>query len=388
MHYPIWIIFTTIISLYIGLNGLKKKSLSTSGAISAIVVGFITFSLSVVVGIVLIAFFLSSSKLTKLGAEKKRLIEKDYKTGGQRTAIQVFSNAFSATILLLLIPITTSTITTPTSPQTPSSLLTLLPSPSTVPFLTTTPMWFTALIIGALAHYACCCADTWSSELGSLSPSPPHLITTLEKVPAGTNGGVSRNGTLAGLVGGVFIGVVASIVVLIEILIWSSSTTTTEMITIMLTILTICTISGFLGTALDSILGSFLQCSVWDTKDNIVIEILSWDDFDKKIGKGGRGYDPKIDGLGATTGDKTGNKTVKTNTVQPMTQNDYYSVDNTTTQRQRQPQGDNVNVSGGVSDGDRYRHICGYPTLDNHQVNLLSSSIIGFGVAMCTLLMG
>lgn len=51
-------------------------------------------------------------------------------------------------------------------------------------------------------------ADTLSSELGVLY-GPPRLITTLEPVEVGTDGGVSLAGVLAGLGGGTLVGLLA-----------------------------------------------------------------------------------------------------------------------------------------------------------------------------------
>lgn len=60
---------------------------------------------------------------------------------------------------------------------------------------------------GYIAAIATVTGDTLSSELGMLSRSRPYLITTFEKVPIGTHGGVSLMGELGGFAGALLIGV-------------------------------------------------------------------------------------------------------------------------------------------------------------------------------------
>jgi len=59
---------------------------------------------------------------------------------------------------------------------------------------------------GALAFSA---ADTWATEVGTLSSVEPFSIVNVRRVPVGTSGGVSLTGTLAGIAGALFIAIEA-----------------------------------------------------------------------------------------------------------------------------------------------------------------------------------
>jgi len=63
-------------------------------------------------------------------------------------------------------------------------------------------------LAAALAEAA---ADTMSSELGEVLGGEPRLLTTLRRVPAGTDGAVSAAGTLAGVAGAVLVALAAAL---------------------------------------------------------------------------------------------------------------------------------------------------------------------------------
>jgi len=67
-------------------------------------------------------------------------------------------------------------------------------------------------LISAVAALGEATADTLSSELGEVLGGEPYLVTTFRRVPAGTDGAISLNGTLAGAAGAAMIIVVAAII--------------------------------------------------------------------------------------------------------------------------------------------------------------------------------
>lgn len=56
-------------------------------------------------------------------------------------------------------------------------------------------------------------SDTWASEIGRHSRTPPRLITSGTPVPAGTDGGITLLGTAGGIAGALFIAVLARVLV-------------------------------------------------------------------------------------------------------------------------------------------------------------------------------
>lgn len=102
-------------------------------------------------------------------------------------------------------------------------------------------IWPTIAYTGAMAAVT---ADTWATELGGLSPTQPRLITTWEKVPPGTSGGITLFGTLAALAG-------SGAIALISILVFPEF--------FFLKPLVLLIIAGATSSLFDSLLGATLQ---------------------------------------------------------------------------------------------------------------------------------
>eukprot|EP01102_Stenamoeba_stenopodia_P009266 TRINITY_DN2733_c0_g1_i1.p1 TRINITY_DN2733_c0_g1~~TRINITY_DN2733_c0_g1_i1.p1 ORF type:complete len:308 (+),score=67.47 TRINITY_DN2733_c0_g1_i1:40-924(+) len=226
-------------SLFLAFRSVKKKSLSSSGAIAAFGVGLLTCLAGYRFAIVLVTFFLTSSKLTKYKAERKKQLEDGYQEGGNRNAVQVFANGGWATLLCVWYLWSYGWDEYPLTPSIYS------------------PFDSNFIILAFIGHYACCNGDTWASELGILNPTKPRLITApWRSVPPGTNGGVSVVGTAAAVFGGAVIGLSY----------WVSECLFVASSQVGWKIVVLGALSGFAGAMIDSLLGATLQYSGWNEK--------------------------------------------------------------------------------------------------------------------------
>ncbi|GAA3401056.1 DUF92 domain-containing protein [Paenibacillus hodogayensis] len=169
-------------SVIIAGAAYARKSLSGSGFAAAVALGTVMYGVGSAVWFgTLIAFFVSSTLLSKWKRRRKEKAESGYEKTGRRDAGQVAANGAVALVLCLG--------------------HSLWPD----------PLWWYAFL-GVMAAVN---ADTWATEIGGLSQSPPRSITTGRRVPAGTSGAVSGLGLAASLAGGLFIGVTAWLLLLL-----------------------------------------------------------------------------------------------------------------------------------------------------------------------------
>src|SRR5512141_218939 len=204
------IIYGFILAIIIAYLAYHAHSLNASGALAATLVGTIVFGLGGLQwAILLLAFFITSSGLSRAFKKRKQGLNEKFSKGSERDAGQVLGNGGLATLFVLVHAL---------YPESMSG-------------------W-----VGFAASLAAVNADTWATELGVLNPTPPRMITDFRKrVEKGTSGGVSLFGTLASLLGAAVIALPAA---------WFAHNWA---------LLPIIAIAGLAGALFDSFLGATVQ---------------------------------------------------------------------------------------------------------------------------------
>jgi uncharacterized protein (TIGR00297 family) len=213
-----------ILALCISLTAYALRSLNRSGAIAAIIMGTIVYGFGGwQAAVILLVFFLSSSLLDRLLRPLGRRPAGAYAKGGQRDAGQVLGNGLVAAVFAVL----THVIPGAAWP------------------------W-----IGFAGSIAAVNADTWATELGILSRRAPRLITRLrQSVEPGTSGGVSVEGTVAGLLGATLVGAFAALLTPAGLGLFFPTCA-----------------AGLAGSLFDSYLGATVQCLYVCTKEGVETE--------------------------------------------------------------------------------------------------------------------
>jgi uncharacterized protein (TIGR00297 family) len=161
--HPIWVV--ALLTLAFAALARVLRGVTWSGAIAGAVVCFVLYySAGPGAFILLTLLFILTWSSTRLGYQRKLKLGTAEKKEG-RTASQVLANVGVAAVCAAAYRWRVDTV-------------------------------FLLAMCAALAEAA---ADTVSSELGQTSSADARLVTTWHKVPAGTNGGVTLVGTLAGI---------------------------------------------------------------------------------------------------------------------------------------------------------------------------------------------
>ncbi|GAA5853990.1 hypothetical protein JCM8547_008185 [Rhodosporidiobolus lusitaniae] len=214
-----------LLSLALAQRGLRKASLSPSGALAAFLAGYLALAnpLGAVFGGSLLGFYLAGSRATKVKAAVKATYEepdhvpspsslsaKPAPAHGQRTATQVACNALVGVLCAVLWRLLYSGEFSATalgqSWEEERRWCVVGRYGEEDP-----RRWSRVLVMVAVVFWGACCGDT----LGILSTSAPLLLTTLRPAPRGTNGAISAWGTFVSLLGGVLVGGIAVVMMLL-----------------------------------------------------------------------------------------------------------------------------------------------------------------------------
>jgi len=212
------VLIAGIMCTALALGAWKSRILDQWGAVTAFLIGFVTFVFPADGWkwfIILLVFLTVSSYMTHYKYQVKRKKGFAQEKGGARAWPNVAANGVVAGVL--------------------ASLTLLFPREPVL-----------AAFLGAVATAN---ADTLATEIGLLNPTDPRLITNLRKVvPAGTSGGISILGELATLLGALVIGIAAALLGMTGNPGWALNV-----------LIGTTMIAGLAGCSIDSVIGATVQ---------------------------------------------------------------------------------------------------------------------------------
>ncbi|NEP06634.1 MULTISPECIES: TIGR00297 family protein [Okeania] len=232
-----WLIAISLNTILLSLVYFApKKLLTPAGILHAWILGVIIWGSLGWPGYLVVAFyFLVGSGVTRIGMAQKQAAGIAEKREGARGPENVWGSALTAAICAVGVWII-------------GLLYPNHPPIENLPFL---------LMLGYVASFSTKLSDTCASEVGKAYGKRTFLITTLQPVPRGTEGAVSLEGTLAGIVASVAIALVGWSVGLID-----------------LTGIAFCVLAAFIATNLESVIGATVQ-SQFEWLTNEIVNIIN-----------------------------------------------------------------------------------------------------------------
>lgn len=201
----------------VAASARRAGSLTPGGQWAAFFVGTVAAMAGWPWAALLIAYFVTSTALTRYGREAKAARTVSVlPEAGARNATQVWANGGLYAVLLLL------------GAMLEAPVLQLMG-------------------LGALAAAA---ADTWATEIGTLWGGAPRSILTLAEVEPGASGGVTPVGTLASVVAAGLIALAGGLLMGNDPSVWGADTR-------------VILAAGITGSLADSLLGASIQSKRW-----------------------------------------------------------------------------------------------------------------------------
>ncbi len=168
----------------VAIAGYRARTVSLSGAIGGAIIGIVIFTAAGWRGwLLLLLTFVAASASSRLGLRRKTLLGIAEDRGGRRGATNAIANTGAAAACAALALVT------------PYAAFAML-------------AFVAALVAGG--------SDTMASEIGKAWGRSTWSIASLQRVPPGTSGAMSAEGTAAGVLGALALAFVASLLGLVH----------------------------------------------------------------------------------------------------------------------------------------------------------------------------
>jgi uncharacterized protein (TIGR00297 family) len=193
--------------------------------------------------VIMVVYFILGSGVTKIGAAEKKALGIAEKRDGARGPENVWGSALISAICALafwIVKVRETQEAMQTGGQIAAWYFQVIP----------------LLLLAYVAAIATKLSDTCGTEIGKAYGKTTYLITTLQSVPRGTEGAVSLEGTIAGIIGSLILAVLAWVVGIIPHqlpigILWV-------------------VIAAFVATNIESLIGATIEGKVWGLTHDVV----------------------------------------------------------------------------------------------------------------------